>query len=102
MPPDRPYAPGAQVRILCRPVSGHARTPAYVMGARGRVLSLYGPVEDPELRAYGRTGPVRRVYRVRIAMEELWPETEAAGHDAIEIEVYEHWLRPEESPSDAP
>lgn len=98
----RDFAPGTQVRIAHRSPAGHARVPGYVMGARGVVLSGYGPTDDPEARAYGRRGEPRQVYRVRVLMADLWPGDDGGSRDALEIEIHDHWLTPLEGPPDAP
>ncbi|MCC6008473.1 MAG: nitrile hydratase subunit beta [Rhodobacteraceae bacterium] len=94
--------PGTPVRIARRTPAGHVRVPGYAMGARGIVLSGYGPAEDPETLAYGVRGEPRRVYRVRVSMAELWPGDGTGENDALEIEIYDHWLAPLEGPHDAP
>lgn len=100
----RDLAPGTQVRIAHRSPAGHARVPGYVMGARGVVLSGYGPTDDPEARggAHGRRGEPRQVYRVRVPIDELWPGDDGGSRDALEIEIYNHWLTPLEGTPDAP
>ena len=100
MKPD--LAPGTAVRIARRTPAGHARVPGYAMGARGVVLSGYGPTEDPEARAHGRAGVPRHVYRVRVPLADLWPGEDTGPGDALEIEIYDHWLTPLEGPPDAP
>jgi hypothetical protein len=32
------------------------------------------------------------LYRVRFPMREVWADYQGAGHDLIEVEIYEHWL----------
>lgn len=98
----RDFAPGTPVRIARRAPCGHARVPGYAMGARGVVLLRYGPTEDPEARAYGQAGRLRHVYRVRVPLAELWPGDAPGREDALEIEIYDHWLTPLEGPRHAP
>ena len=38
--------------------------------------------------------PKRVLYRVSFSMAEVWPDYQGAGHDLIEVEIYEHWLDP--------
>lgn len=89
------FAPGDRVRILDLGKPGHVRTPVYVRGATGAVERHCGAYANPEELAYGRDGlPRVDLYRVRLALPDLWPEAE--GADELEIEVYDHWLAPAE------
>lgn len=86
-------AEGTRVRVLARDVHGHCRTPVYLKGREGVVLSLAGAYRDPELLAYHRPGlPPRRLYRVRFRQADLWPGYDGAEVDTLEADVYEHWL----------
>jgi nitrile hydratase len=94
-PETAPYAPGARVRILDLGKAGHVRTPLYVREKVGTVERFCGAFENPEERAYGRIGRERvRLYRVRLSQRDLWPDYEGPDGDALEIEIYDHWLRP--------
>ena len=94
---QRPYERGQHVRIVDLGKAGHVRTPLYVREKRGTVERYCGDFENPEERAYGRTrGPRIRLYRVRFAQRDLWPDYEGPDTDALEIEIYDHWLLPAE------
>ncbi|HET9902989.1 MAG TPA: SH3-like domain-containing protein [Xanthobacteraceae bacterium] len=96
MSPERaPYAPGARVRIVNLDKPGHVRTPMYVREQVGIVERYCGDFENPEERAYGRVGRPRiRLYRVRFNQHDLWPDYDGPESDTLEIEIYDHWLRP--------
>jgi nitrile hydratase len=74
---------------------GHIRTPRYIMGHRGRICHVVGEFPNPEELAYGRNGfPKKMLYRVRFRQNEIWPDYGGAPGDTLEIELYEHWLKP--------
>lgn len=89
------YALGERVRILDLDKPGHVRTPMYVREKVGVIERYCGDFENPEERAYGRVGRERiRLYRVRLRQRDLWPDYEGPDKDTVEIEIYDHWLRP--------
>jgi hypothetical protein len=49
--------------------------------------------------ASGREGRERiPLYRVHFEQRELWSGYAGDAHDTLEIEIYQHWLAPEETP----
>jgi nitrile hydratase subunit beta len=83
------------VRVKTTWPPGHRRTPWYIRGKQGVVERVCGAFPNPEELAYGFSGEPKRVlYRVRFSMSEVWPDYQGAGHDLIEVEIYEHWLDP--------
>ena len=87
------FAPDQRVRVRADYPPGFLRTPYYCRGKHGTVERVLHAVVNPEESAYGRTGgPKRALYRVRFALRELWPDDAGPAHDAIEIEILEHWL----------
>ena len=92
-----PYRPGARVRIVDLDKGGHVRTPLYVREKLATIERYCGEFENPENRAYGRVGQERiRLYRVRLNQRDLWPDYEGPKDDTLEIEIYDHWLKPAE------
>ncbi len=71
--------------------TAHIRTPHYVRGRRGRVVSRLGAFPNPEELAFARPAPLRALYHVSFAMRELWPE---GAEDEVVVELFEHWLEP--------
>ncbi len=93
------YAEGASVRVRCGSMSGHYRTPAYVQGKTGTVERLHGDFPNPESRAYGTDGlPARALYMVSFRQRDLWENYPGPPTDRVLIDLFEHWLAPEEAP----
>lgn len=89
------YARGERVRIIDLAKSGHVRIPFYAREKVGVVERYGGTYENPEERAYGRgRGTAVRLYRVRLRQCDLWPDYTGDPSDTLELEVYDHWLRP--------
>lgn len=87
------FAPGERVRVADRWPAGHHRTPGYVKGRAGVVLSTHGSHGQPEVYAsFGDGRPRQPLYRVRLGLRDLW--LGYAGGDTLDIEIYEHWLEP--------
>jgi nitrile hydratase len=92
------FHPGDRVRVRKAHPPGHIRTPWYVRGHRGVVERLCGAFPNPEELAYNRAGkPAQPLYRVRFRQREIWPDYAGRPDDTIEIEIYQHWLEPEET-----
>ncbi len=91
------YAAGDRVRVRNAHPPGHVRTPAYVRGRSGVVERVCGSYPNPEELAYARSGlPARPLYRVRFRQTELWPDYRGNPADTVDVEVFHHWLEPEE------
>jgi nitrile hydratase subunit beta len=89
------FRPGQQVRVRKAHPPGHVRTPWYVRGHEGEVLSIAGSYANPEELAYGRDGrPEQPLYRVRFRQADLWPKYAGAAEDTTVVDIYEHWLEP--------
>lgn len=90
------FAPGTRVRVRAWCPPGHVRTPWYSRGHVGEIVSVIGPMPNPEHLAYGRRDrPPVAFYRVRFAKAELWPQDETeAGRDTVVLDLAEHWLEP--------
>ena len=87
------FAAGDRVRVRWADPPGHVRTPWYCRGRVGTIERLCGAFPNPEELAYNRSGlPAQPLYRVRFAATELWPDYREHPGDAVEIEIYQHWL----------
>ncbi len=87
------FAAGESVRVRRAYPPGHVRTPYYLRGHAGTVERVLDTFPNPEERAQGRDGtPYQRLYRVRFALTDLWPEYPSPSGDTLDVEVYEHWL----------
>jgi nitrile hydratase len=92
------FAAGDPVRVRMAFPPGHLRTPFYTRGRRGRIERLCGAFANPEELAYNRSGlPRQPLYRVRFRQTELWPDYAGPAADTIEVEIYQHWLEPDET-----
>jgi hypothetical protein len=95
MPSSSTFAVGDRVRIVDLGKPGHVRTPMYVREKIGVVTRYAGAFENAEERAYGRNGLARiPMYRVRLRQGDLWPDYDGAADDALELDIYAHWLKP--------
>lgn len=73
---------------------GHCRTPLYVRGSPGKIISYIGSFPNPEDLAYGGSGiPVSPLYWVEILLVDIWPNYSGISTDTLLVEIYEHWLR---------
>ncbi|MEM8877358.1 MAG: SH3-like domain-containing protein [Pseudomonadota bacterium] len=87
------FTPGTIVRVSGRGSIGHCRTPHYLRGQIGEVVSVEGCFRDPERIAYNRPGlPPQYLYRVRFPQTDLWPAYGGDATDMLEANVYENWL----------
>lgn len=84
---------GDAVKVRVAYPTGHCRTPYFCRGKRGVIERICGDFRNPELLAYGRDGiPKQPLYRVRFQQHKLWPDYAGPDGDAVDIEIYEHWL----------
>ena len=84
---------GERVRVLDAYPPGHLRTPFYIRGREGTIERLCGAFANPEELAQMRDGlPPVPLYRVRFAQRDVWPDYRGGKGDAVEVEIYEHWL----------
>ena len=86
------YSPGDAVRVRGGDGPGHIRTPFYLRGRRGRIERVCGAFGNPEELAYRRQTEPVPLYRVRFLMRELWGEGAERPDDAVDVEIFEHWL----------
>jgi hypothetical protein len=88
------YAPGDAVRVRHVDPPGHIRTPHYIRGKTGVIERFSGHFPNPEEKAYGRSGELRGLYRVRFVQSEVWEGYAGGRLDTLDIDLYEHWLQP--------
>jgi len=92
------YQPGDRVRVRVDSPPGHYRTPAYIQGKRGRVVSLCGIFPNPESLAHGGSGlPRQPLYRVEFVQSEVWEQYRGPAADKVLVDIYQHWLYPADS-----
>ena len=89
------FQPGEKVRVVKTHPPGHRRTPYYVRGKVGEIERVCGAFANPEELAYGFDGlPRKMLYRVRFRQAEVWPDYTGPDADTVDVDIYEHWLRP--------
>ena len=89
------FRPGDAVRVREAAPPGHLRTPFYIRGHAGVIERLCGAFPNPEELAQMRDGlPAQPLYRVRFRQKDVWPDYAGAPGDALEIEIFQHWLEP--------
>ncbi|WP_375460781.1 SH3-like domain-containing protein [uncultured Enterovirga sp.] len=71
----------------------HVRTPHYVRGKPGTILRHLGDFPDPGDIAFRREPAIRSLYHVAFPLRALFPD---GTGDELVIEIYDHWLEPEE------
>ena len=87
------FKAGDRVRVRAAYPLGHIRTPFYIRGHAGVVERLCGVFGNPEELAQMRSGEPRQpLYRVRFVAAELWPDYRERAADAVEVEIFQHWL----------
>ena len=90
---------GERVRVRADYPRGHIRTPFYIRGKHGIVAESMGDFPNPEVAAIsGDTSQLVALYRVRFSQHETWPRYEGPAGDTLDVEIYEHWLEPEDAP----
>ncbi|HVJ53926.1 MAG TPA: SH3-like domain-containing protein [Aliidongia sp.] len=92
------FGVGDKVRVRVAHPPGHLRTPWYIRGQRGAVERICGAFANPEELAYNRPGlPRQPLYRIRFRQTDLWPDYAGPKTDTVEVEIYQHWLEPDEA-----
>ena len=96
---DHRFKIGDQVVVRESYPSGHIRTPYYIRGKRGIVADSMGQFPNPEIAALGGDKQeLVSLYRVRFRQHDAWPAYSGAAADTLDVEIYEHWLEPEQNP----
>lgn len=91
----KPLSIGDRVRIAAVNPPGHRRTPFYIRGKVGVIERVCGEFANPEELGHGFDGlPKKRLYRVRFKQTDLWQNYGGGPADTVDVDVYEHWLRP--------
>ena len=89
---------GERVRVRVDYPHGHIRTPFYIRGKHGVIADALGPYLNPESLSVGGSGEPRQpLYRVRFDQHHAWQDYDGPASDTLDIEIYEHWLEPQEA-----
>ena len=85
---------GSKVRITKAYPPGHIRTPFFLRGKEGLIISHFGKYANPERLAYGLNGlPKLNLYQVLFEMETTWRgDGSFAAKDTLTADIYETWL----------
>jgi len=95
--PGHRFNVGDRVAVKSVFPPGHRRTPWYIRGKHGVIERICGAFPNPEELAYGFDGePAKVLYRVCFTQKHVWPGYQGPGHDVIEMEIFEHWLEPDD------
>jgi len=93
--PNNRFNIGDQVEVHQNISPGHRRTPDYIRGKIGVIERICGAFRNPEELAYGFEGLPRKIlYRVAFKQVDIWTNYQGSDVDILEIEIYEHWLKP--------
>ena len=87
--------PGDAVIVRNDTPDGHCRTPFYLRGRKGEVVSIHGTFPDPEQIAYYQKGEPRVLYEVKFSPTEIWSAYSGSPKDTILADIYDHWLEPD-------
>jgi hypothetical protein len=96
------FAVGDAVKVReehpLKPQPVHIRTPWYLRGKRGVIERHFGDFHNPEDLSVGRYDtPEVPLYWVRFTMDEVWGGEGVYGpNDHLVVEIYEHWLEPDD------
>ena len=86
---------GDQVKVRVGSAPTHFRTPEYIQGKTGMVVTHYGEFRSPESLAHGGDGlPTRPLYRVEFQQKDVWESYRGLSKDKIQVDIYDHWLDP--------
>lgn len=89
---------GDRVRIDDRAEPRHHRVPSYAKGQAGIVVRVCHTQGRPEVLSIEDSDTVSvPVYRVQLAQTDLWPGYTGSRQDTLEIEMFEHWLLPDDA-----
>ncbi len=86
------FSAGERVLVRDDYPPGHVRTPVYLRGKTGEVLRFFGEFDNAEVVSSGLKGPRKGVYKVRFRAVDLWDDYNGPARDAVEADIYEHWL----------
>lgn len=86
------FKPGDRIIVRDDIPDGHCRTPHYLRGKTGEVLSILGDFPNPEKLAYYEKGEIRTLYEIKFAAGEVWGSYDGPAQDSIVADIYDHWL----------
>ncbi|MHB8544966.1 MAG: SH3-like domain-containing protein [Leptospirales bacterium] len=84
------FKPDDRVRVKTENPSGTRRTPVYVRGKTGTVLTSHGIIKDYESDHRDFRGPV---YSVIFACEDLFGRCTDDANAKVVVDIHEYWLK---------
>lgn len=84
--------PGDRIVVRNDVPIGHCRTPHYLRGRKGEIVSVLGDYPNPEKLAYYEKGELRTLYEVKFKAADLWAGYDGPANDSIVADIYDHWL----------
>lgn len=84
--------PGDRIVVRNDIPTGHCRTPHYLRGKHGQVLSVLGKYPNPEQIAYYHKGEPRTLYEIKFTAADVWGGYDGPARDSIVADIYDHWL----------
>ena len=88
------FKSGDKIVVRADTPNGHCRTPHYLRGKVGEIVSILGDFPNPEKLAYYQKGELRRLFEVRFAPADVWGSYDGPATDSIFADIYDHWLEP--------
>ncbi len=87
------FGAGDRVKVRVGAPPTHFRTPEYIQGKTGMVVTHYGEFRNPESLAHGGNGlPKKPLYRVEFQQTDVWERYRGLSKDKIQVDIYDHWL----------
>ena len=84
------YKPGDRVQVRVNIASGHHRTPEYVQGKTGSIVSVHGIFHNPDQG--GNAQPRQPLYLVSFNQSHIWEAYDRSSGDRLLLDIFEHWL----------
>ena len=92
------YAVGDRVRVIDDSPRGHTRKARYIRGKPGEVVMAHGTFIYPDTAGNGLGDDPQHVYTVRFDAADLWGRDFGDANAAVNVDVWEPYLEPEEGP----
>jgi len=89
--PTPSFSEGDEVVVQPMNPSGHTRSPGYLRGHRGRVLTSHGPQSYPDSKSAGLGDDPRPLYTVGFEAREVWGD-DGGPRDMIYADLWEPYL----------
>ena len=85
---------GSRIKTKNIHPTGHTRSPRYVRGKLGEVISFYGVQALQDALPPGQSQPLDPLYAIQFNAEELWGES-AEPNTVVLLDMWESYLEPQ-------